>query len=114
MAKVKSNLNILTANRLTDGIVVFWSKDGNWSERLDQADVAHDPEWNAYLEKVGEVAADRNIIVEPYLVAVTQNGRDIEPLHVREKFRTLGPSVRLDLGKQAKFTSDQRALIAAE
>ena len=114
MAKPKSNLNVLTANRLTDGTVVFWTKDKTWSEWINHADVAKDSEWNAYLEKVGEVAEARNIIVEPYLVAVAQSGNEIEPLHIREKFRTRGPSVRRDLGKQARVPTKPEPQIAAE
>ena len=101
MARQKSELNVITANRLRDGVVVFWSDAGKWSEEIHQAEIAQDGEWIAYLTKVGEVAEARNIIVDPYLVAVRRNENAIEPLHIREKFRTLGPSVRTDLGKQA-------------
>jgi len=114
MAKAKSDTHVLTANRLTDGIVVFWNEKQKWVEQINEADIAADPEWTSYLEKVGEVAEARNIIVEPYLVAVSQSEDAITPLHIREKFRTLGPSVRSDLGKQAAAVSDGHLLIAAE
>ena len=44
-----------------------------------------------------------NVIVDPYLVEVTigTNGEPI-PVHYRERMRTLGPTTRLDLGKQAE------------
>ena len=34
-------MKILTANRLGDGIAV-WYADGGWAETVDQADLAHD------------------------------------------------------------------------
>ena len=114
MAKPKSHLHVLTANRLTDGIVVFWSGDSKWTEWINQAELAEDAAWKAYLERVGEVAEARNIVVEPYLVPVSRKRHQIEPLHIREKFRTLGPSVRLDLGKQAELAALPAAELAAQ
>ena len=44
-----------------------------------------------------------NRVVDPYLVEVGINAAGVpEPLHYREKMRTLGPTVRPDLGKQAE------------
>ena len=44
-----------------------------------------------------------NVIVDPYLVQVTisADGEPV-PVHYRERMRTLGPTTRLDLGKQAE------------
>ena len=43
-----------------------------------------------------------NKVVDAYLVdiAISPDGHP-EPIHYREKLRTLGPSIRLDLGKQS-------------
>lgn len=101
MAKPVSDLQIMTANRLHDGEVVFLAPDLTWVEQVNRSWVARTEEGCSVLTKEGEVAEQRNHIVEPYLIAVREQDGVIEPLHHREKMRTLGPSVRLDLGKQA-------------
>ena len=101
MAKKQSNIRVLTANRLSDGLVVFLTAGGGWSEWIDDADVARDPAATAELEKVGEAAVQNQRVVDPYLVDVTQTDSGIVPVQHRERMRTKGPSVRLDLGKQA-------------
>lgn len=95
---------ILLANDLLDGDVVFAmaTADGiAWTRDPALALVAADDETAAALEAfaAGELAANR--VVDAYLVDVeSQSGRPV-PRHFRERFKTLGPSNRPDLGKQA-------------
>ncbi len=116
MSKAQSNLKTLTANRLHDGLVVFLSSDGSWSERVDNADVAKTDDAVSGLERIGVQAVKANIVVDPYLVDVAIEGARITPLANRERFRTRGPSVRKDLGHQAIHPIEQPAqvLLAAE
>jgi sulfite reductase (NADPH) hemoprotein beta-component len=60
------------------------------------------------LETIGKADSSANIIVDVYLtdVEITDDGAP-RPLHYREKMRIKGPSVRLDLGKQARGAPDE-------
>jgi hypothetical protein len=89
---------VLTANRLTDGEVVYLAPDGAWVERIDGALVlATAADGEAALAK--GVEAERNqVLVHAYLFDVTPDRR---PVKMREIIRAAGPTVRRDLGKQA-------------
>ena len=91
---------IITANRLTDGIVVFLGPQG-WVERLvdgtvlsDKASVA-----TALARAKGDEAND--IVVEPYAIDVVDRNGAAAAKHLREVIRAAGPTIRRDLGKQA-------------
>ncbi|WP_420103928.1 DUF2849 domain-containing protein [Bosea sp. (in: a-proteobacteria)] len=95
---------ILLANDLLDGDVVFAASDGGeivWSRDPAAARIAHDEEGAARLEAFAAAELAGNRVVDAYLVDVAiEDGRPV-PRHFREKFKTLGPSNRPDLGKQA-------------
>lgn len=87
-------MQILTANRLDDGRVVFLAEDGSWSPRLSEARVARDEAAEADLEAVG-LAAERDCrVVGCYLVPVAERDGHIEATSARERIRAQGPSVQ--------------------
>jgi len=91
---------MITANRLRDGEVVWW-RDGRWVERLAQATVYADPkEADVQLAAAQKFVADR-MVVNPYLFDVRIEGDTIKPASEREIIRAAGPTVRHDLGKQS-------------
>ena len=92
---------ILTANRLSDGSVVYLSQSDTWSDWLKDARVAADEDAANSMMRVAEQAVIERIIVEPYLMQVAADDNAIRPMNVREAIRARGPSVRPDLGKQA-------------
>ncbi len=94
---------VLTANRLSDGEVVYLASDGAWVERLQAARMfTSQADGQAGLD-VG-VASERELkIVHAYLFDVTASGASIKPLKMREVIRAAGPTVRRDLGKQASL-----------
>lgn len=102
MAKQNSGpgaLEIVTANRLGDGLVIFLTTTG-WSENISAAEVSETQETTAALLARSE--ADVSRVVGPY--AITVERRPDGSLHARkyrEALRTRGPSVRTDLGYQA-------------
>lgn len=108
------NDKILTANRLSDGVVIFLAADGRWVETVDDARVEADGTGHQALETAGRAAVADQHLVEPYLIDVTRraDGR-IFPTRYRERVRAAGPSIRLDLGKQAEgkssLTHDEKA-----
>ncbi len=89
---------VVTANRLRDGAVVYLAEDGTWTERIDEARIAEDAEFAQELLATGEAAQRDGLGVEPNL---TKRGDGWHPQGCRETIRSKGPSVRLDLGKQA-------------
>jgi hypothetical protein len=96
-------LKAVTANRLVDGLVVYLGADGRWVDAIEDAiSVVGKEDGAALLASVDpDVAACR--IVGPYLIDVVA-GPDgkLRGTSERERIRALGPTVRLDLGKQAE------------
>ncbi|MDX8518306.1 DUF2849 domain-containing protein [Mesorhizobium dulcispinae] len=93
-------MKVLTANRLSDGIAV-WYADGGWAETVGHADIAHDKAAEDRLEAVGAAAAANNEVVDVNLIDVTVVNGLVEPVRLREKIRAAGPTIRTDIGKQA-------------
>ncbi len=99
-------LHILTANDLLDGDVVFFA-DGGWSRDYRLARIARTPNEAKALEATGAAEKAARRIVDPYLVEITIEAGDAPvPVRYRERLRTLGPSVRPDLGKQAALRAN--------
>ncbi len=91
---------MLTANRLKDGDVLYW-KGGNWVESLKEGEVfAEATPADAALAAAQAYVGD-NVVVNPYLFDVRVDAAGIHPVKEREIIRAAGPSVRDDLGKQA-------------
>jgi hypothetical protein len=97
--------SVMTANRLADGEVVFLATRG-WVEEIDRATLATTEEQAKALDALGRQAVAVNEVVDAYLVEVVKEGGRVRPLKLREYLRTLGPSVRTDLGKQARNGGD--------
>ena len=96
------NGQVMTANRLRDGEVVFLTRAGVWSEKIDDAVLAQEPQALAAVEARAAADVNANLITGQYLFDATRLGGHIKASHIRERIRAQGPSVRLDLGKQAE------------
>jgi hypothetical protein len=90
MAKnLSGDLKVASANRLTDGVVVFLDDAGQWTEQLEHAALARD-------ERAAEILLERARVemapvVDPFLVAVSEDSDGlIVPLSLREKIRAAG------------------------
>jgi len=82
---------VLTANDLKNGAVVFLDKAGGWTNRISEARVIDDAaEAATLLDKANALQATQ--LVGPYLVDVDAAGR---PLHLRELIRAEGPTAPL-------------------
>jgi len=97
MSKTATQISVLTANRLGDGIVVFLDFEGAWNEDLEQAIVARSPDEVKALEDRGAWDAVHNLVVEPYLVEVREEGGRPVPIRYRERVRVAGPSILGDV-----------------
>ncbi|MBW2499423.1 MAG: DUF2849 domain-containing protein [Deltaproteobacteria bacterium] len=97
---------VVSANRLSDGLVVYLCHEGaeaSWSLDLELATVADTDERAAELLALGVADAEtRHEAVDPYLIEVVEEGGRRRPTKYRELIRCLGPTIRSDLGKQAE------------
>ncbi len=86
-------MQMIIANRLTDGRVVFLDDRDGWVDRIDHGvvlDAGQDAERGLHS---AQRAVRENLVVDPYLIDVSaENGRP-RPIQVRERIRAFGPSV---------------------
>jgi hypothetical protein len=101
MSKIEKG-QVMTANRLRDGDVVFLTRNGDWSEVIDDAVLAQEPLAIAALETRAAEAVKATLVTGQYLFDAERVNGKIRASHIRERIRTLGPTVRMDLGKQAE------------
>ncbi|HXJ01696.1 MAG TPA: DUF2849 domain-containing protein [Micropepsaceae bacterium] len=90
---------VLTANRLKIGEVVYWGGRG-WVPRFDEAEIFSGAEAETALKGAADWVL-KGEVVAPYLFDVHIDGGHAVPVKVREVIRAAGPTVRTDLGKQA-------------
>jgi sulfite reductase (NADPH) hemoprotein beta-component len=87
--------SVITANRLTDGVVVWLDENGEWTDRLEAAGALGGDALSSALETVRD--RDRDAAVDIRDIAVDFiEGRPV-PQARRERLRGAGPSVREDL-----------------
>ena len=92
---------VISANRLSDGIVVFRAKGGAWVEQLRDAEILADAA--AVKAALGLVEQDvkANHVIEVTAFEVAINHGQVEPVHLRDKIRARGPTTHPGHGKQA-------------
>jgi hypothetical protein len=85
---------VVTANRLTDGAVVYRSREGKWTTELAQAAVVTTAP--AATELLAAALADKLRAVDAYVapVALTPDQR-VLPGNLRERIRCGGPTIAL-------------------
>jgi len=84
---------IVTANRLIDGAVVYLTARGGWSESVADGHVALGEFETRDLMAWAARSADRNEVVGPYLVAIGSADWGNSPIGMRETIRAGGPTV---------------------
>ena len=97
MSKTSGQVQVLTANRLGDGAVVFLNFDGDWVASLAGVVIARSPDEALGLEARGRFDAGRNLVVDPYLVDMREVKGALLPLRQRERVRLAGPSILGDV-----------------
>jgi len=93
---------IVTANRLRDGEVVYMTPSGDWSEDLKDSVVAQSAEEADGLLDKAVTPNQELIVVGPYLAEVEQADGVVVALSQREIIRATGPTVHRHFGKQAR------------
>ena len=96
---------ILTANRLRDGEVVYWAA-GRWLTALNEAEVFQDDSAAEAALKAADASVQDRTVVNPYLFDVRREAGALRPVKEREIIRAAGPTVRRDLGKQSTEAFD--------
>ncbi len=86
---------VITANRLTDGVVVWLDNTDSWSDRLDTAAALNDEALPTSVERLQ--ARDQNVVVDIRGIPVDVVNNTPVPQARRERLRGVGPSVRPDL-----------------
>lgn len=86
---------VISANDLHDGDVVYLDAGGTWTRSLASAELITAKEHAAAM--LARAKAQTGIIIEPYLLDVIAGPGGITPAHIRERLRDSGPSFRPDL-----------------
>jgi hypothetical protein len=92
---------VVIANRLRDGVVVFLGTDGRWLETLEGCPASESEEASDALVEAAERAVQNQEVVGPELIEVQLQNGVLVPVKRREAIRAKGPTIRTDLGKQA-------------
>ncbi len=89
-------LEILTANRLSDGDVVYRTAAGDWVDTIDAAELLDDTEQltGAVAAAQADVKASKVLDVAPIAVEAAEG--HIVPKRLRERIRAFGPTVKSD------------------
>jgi hypothetical protein len=100
MAHQNSGLQMLTANLLRQGDVLY-RKGNGWVLRLADGDVYPDQASADAALKTAQAELTRNEVIAPYLFEVRDVNGTIRPVKEREIIRAAGPTVHPHTGKQA-------------
>ena len=82
-------MKLLTANRLTDGLTIWFSEAG-WVEDAAHAARLSDEQAEVAL---AEWQKRETEVVAPYLIPLTDAGSPVQREHVREFVRANGPTI---------------------
>jgi sulfite reductase (NADPH) hemoprotein beta-component len=91
---------LVIANRLNDGLVVFLTENGDWSESIVAASIAAD---NTQGERLMEIATQAKAgchVIDPYLIEITEGTGGHIPVSFREAIRVAGPTVQTELNQK--------------
>jgi sulfite reductase (NADPH) hemoprotein beta-component len=91
-------MNLVTGHDLKTGVVIYLDAAKAWTHNLSEAAVFSDEESQVVL---AEAKAQATSVTNVYLVEADGPGQPSKRVAMREFIRGRGPTVRLDLGKQA-------------
>ncbi len=84
---------IVTANRLADGAVVYLTARGGWSDSIADGRIARGEFESRDLMAWANRSADQDEVVGPYLMAIEATDGGNRALGMREVIRAAGPTV---------------------
>ncbi len=84
---MSTQIQVVTANRLVDGAVVYLSARGGWSERLADSALWRTQEDAEIALKASEKDVAARLVVGPYLFEIAETPAGIQALSARERIR---------------------------
>ena len=84
---------VVTANRLTDGAVIYRTTNGQWTTELPGAAVVTTSD--AAIALLAAARADAVRVVDAYVAPVVLADGKPRPGNLRERIRAAGPTIRL-------------------
>jgi hypothetical protein len=81
----------VTANRLRDGVPVYFAGHAAWSVTVADAVLVAAGEGDALLA-TAQAAPLPLPVVAPYLIEAVRDGNAVRPLSLRERIRAFGPT----------------------
>lgn len=92
---------MIIANALTDGRVVFLADQGRWVNRITDGLVARSEFQAEKLVQSAVRAEADNRVVGPELIKVSESTGQLRPVDIREAIRADGPTVKGHPGERA-------------
>jgi hypothetical protein len=96
-------LQIVTANRLIDGSVVYFTLEGTWSPWIAEARAMNREQTANAVLALGFASVGRNEVIDPYLIDVVQEAATIKPVRYREAIRAKGPSTHPQAVRMSRY-----------
>ncbi|HEY1736487.1 MAG TPA: DUF2849 domain-containing protein [Methylovirgula sp.] len=87
-------LQVLSANRLRDGIIVYLSPSGDWRPQIGEAALFSSKEASEAALAKAHAAVAANLVIDPLIVDVTESPKGRTALSLRNSIRALGPTVK--------------------
>ncbi len=84
---------MITANRLGDGRVVYLDAQGGWAEEFRAGLVLESAGDGKTALARAEAAAKANLVVDPYAIELEMRAGHLAPRTLRERIRAEGPTV---------------------
>jgi sulfite reductase (NADPH) hemoprotein beta-component len=84
-------MQLVTGNRLRDGVPIYFVGNGQWSPSIDAAQLVEDAQADALLAVSQEGAPPLPAVGSVLIEAVRENGH-IKPISLRERIRAEGPT----------------------
>jgi hypothetical protein len=87
-------LQMIIANHLRDGRVVFLAQDGSWVDSISDGQLILDESESSRLLEVGKRGEQDSLIIDPCLIDVVEQSGIRRPTVFREEIRATGPTVQ--------------------
>ena len=84
--------HVISANRLVDGIVVYMGRDGAWTTKLGEGQI-FSSKAEAEAAGLSPAGAQRNLVIDPAVVEVTEEAGGPRAVTLRESIRACGPTI---------------------
>jgi hypothetical protein len=84
---------VISANRLTDGIVVYLGQENEWPNSLAAARIFPDEAATQAGLETAKATVKKNLILDPVVVEISGEGTDLRAKSLRDSIRANGPTI---------------------